>query len=90
MQVLDTFLLDFNIGDVLLPVVVLGGMVLLLQRTQKLFGLHILTFGLLFLLLPEGMLEPKASSIFAQAAFYKFFGLALLVLAPVVYALGRR
>lgn len=88
LQVIDTILLDYNIGDVLLLVAVLGGVGLLLRRTEKLFGLHILSFGLLFLILPKGMLEPQAGSVFSNVAFYKFFGIALLVLAPVVYAVS--
>lgn len=89
LQVIDTFLLDYNLGDVLLLVAVLGAVGLLVRRTNKLFGLHVLAFGLLFLLLPQGMLDPSAGSVFSSAAMYKFVGIAMLALAPVVYAVSR-
>lgn len=91
LQVIDNFLLNYNVGDVLLLVVVVASIgALVAQRSTKIFGLQLITFGLLFLVLPEGTIEPATSSIFPQAAFYKLVGLALLVLAPVIYAVGRR
>lgn len=90
LQVIDGFVSSYNVGDVLLLVLVLGGIGILLVRSNKLFGLHLLVFGLLFVVLPEGMLEPELGSVFATAATYKFVGLALIVLAPVIYAVSRR
>lgn len=90
LQVVDNFLASYNIGDVLILATVLGALAILVQRSNKLFGLHLLTFGLLFMVLPANMLESEAGSIFATPAMYKFTGLALVVLAPVVYAVSRR
>lgn len=90
LQIVDNFLFNYNIGDVLLLVAVVGAIGILVQRSNKLFGIHLLTFGLLFVILPGNMLEPKAGSVFETVAMYKFAGLALLVMAPVIYAISRR
>ena len=90
LQIVDSFLFNYNIGDVLLLVVALGAIGMLVQRSNKLFGIHLLTFGLLLMILPGNMLEPKPNSLLTSIAMYKFVGLALLVLAPVIYAVGRR
>ncbi|WP_018257739.1 hypothetical protein [Halomicrobium katesii] len=90
LQVVDSFLLNYNLGDVLLLVTVLGAVGVFLQRSNKALGLHLLSFGLLFLILPGGMFEPAAGSLLGTIAMYKFVGLGLLVVAPVIYAVGRR
>jgi hypothetical protein len=36
------------------------------------------------------MLEPKPASVLGTVAMYKFVGLALLVLAPVIFSVSRR
>lgn len=90
LQIIDGFLFNYNVGDVLLLVVVLGSIGTLVQRSNKLFGIHLLTFGLLFMILPGSMFEPKPGSVFGAIAMYKFAGLALLVLAPVIFAVSRR
>ena len=90
LQVIDSFLLNYNVGDVLLLVTVLGAVGIFLQRSNKILGLHLLSLGLLFLVLPGGMLEPAAGSLLPSQLMYKFVGLALLVVAPVIYAVGRR
>lgn len=90
LQLVDSFLFNYNIGDALLVVVVLGAIGILVQRSNKLFGIHLLTFGLLFMILPGNMLEPKPGSVFGSIAMYKFVGLTLLVLAPVIFAVSRR
>lgn len=90
LQVIDSFIISYNVGDVLLIVTVLGGIGLLLRRSNKLFGLHLLTFGLLLMILPGNMLEPAARSFLGSVPGYKFVGLALVVVAPVIFAVGRR
>lgn len=90
LQLVDGFLASYNIGDVLLLVVVLGAIGTIVQRSNKLFGIHLLTFGLLFMVLPVSMLEPEVGSVFGAKETYKFVGLALLVLAPVVFSVSRR
>lgn len=90
LQVVDSFLLNYNVGDVLLLVTVLGAVGIFLQRSNKILGLHLLSLGLLLLILPKNMFEPAAGSLLPSIAMYKFVGIGLLVVAPVIYAVGRR
>ena len=90
LQVVDSLLLNYNVGDVLLLVTVLGAVGIFLQRSNKLLGLHLLSLGLLLLILPGNMFEPAAGSLLSTIEMYKFVGLGLIVVAPVIYAVGRR
>jgi hypothetical protein len=90
LQVFNDFIAAYNTGDVLVLVAVLAALLALAQRSNQLFSLHLLTFGLLFMILPGNMLEPAASSLFSSIAMYKFFGLALLALAPIIYTISRQ
>jgi len=90
LQVFNDFIASYNLGDVLLLVVLLASLVAIVQRSNKMFSIHLLTFGLLFIVLPGNMLEPSTGSVFGTVAMYKFVGLALIVLAPVIYAVSRQ
>jgi hypothetical protein len=90
LQVFNDFIAAYNTGDVLVLVAVVAALVALAQRSNQMFSLHLLTFGLLFMILPGNMLEPAASSVFGSVAMYKFFGLALLAFAPIIYTISRR
>lgn len=89
LQIVDSFLLNYNLGDVLLLVTVLGAVGIFLQRSNKLLSLHFLTFGLLFVILPSNMFEPATRSLLSTIAMYKFVGIGLLVIAPVIFAVSR-
>jgi len=81
LQVIDNFLLQYNVGQALLLVFILaflGGVVVL--RSRKALALQFVSFGLIFMLTPQSLLE---------AQHWKFVGLALLVLGPVVYVTAR-
>jgi hypothetical protein len=78
LQVIDSFLLNYEIGQVLLLVFVLGTLGLFPLGSKKLLGLHFAGFGLLFLLTPQAI----------NSKIYLFVGLALLVIGPMVYAIG--
>lgn len=90
LQLFNDIVANYNFGDVLLLVAILGAIVTLVQRSNKLFGLHLLSMGLLFVILPVGMLEPEPGSLLGTAEMYKFVGLALMVLAPIIYTVSRR
>lgn len=89
LQLVDSFLLNYNVGDALVLVVVLGVLPILPKRSLKLLGLHTMTFGLLFLLLPASMFEPAAKSVLGSPVQYKFLGIGLLVVAPILVAIAR-
>lgn len=77
LQLLDSFLLDYHVGHaiVLLFGLTVLGMVPLGSR--KALSLAVLAFGLLFVVTPISMMD--------NDPLYKFAGIALLVVAPLVY-----
>jgi hypothetical protein len=91
LQVVDSFLLNYNIGDALVVAFVLGLLATLPMRSRKLTTLHLILFGLIFLLTPASMMAVDSPTHLLGGAFqYKMLGLGLLVVGPVVYASGGR
>lgn len=91
LQVVDGFLLDVNLGDALLVGFVLGVLALVPMKSQKLLTLHVLTFGLLLLLMPgDIMYAPEELSLLGSILQYKLAGLVMLVVAPVLYTTANR
>lgn len=90
LQIIDNFLSNYTVGDILILVVILGALGIFARRSNKLFGIHLLTFGLLFVVLPASMLDPAAGSFLDTAMAYKYVGLVLVVLGPIIYAVGDR
>ncbi|MFB6198376.1 MAG: hypothetical protein ABEI52_08950 [Halobacteriaceae archaeon] len=79
LPILDDFLSDYTVGQALFAVFVLGTFGVLTQKSRKLLSLHFGLFGLIFLLTPAS-LEP---------IHYKFLGIALLVVGPVLYSTAK-
>lgn len=91
LQVVDGFLLNVNLGDALLVGFVLGVLALVPMKSQKLLTLHVLTFGLLLLLMPgDIMYAPEELSLLGSILQYKLAGLVMLVVAPVLYTTANR
>lgn len=91
LQAIDSFLLGYNFGDVLLLVLVLGALgILLVQRSLRLLSLHFISIGVLFVVLPAGMLEPSTGSFLPTMPAYKALGLALVVIAPLIFTVSRK
>jgi hypothetical protein len=90
LQVIDGFLLNYTIGDVLLLGFVLGAVGILPLRSLRMLGVHTVGVGVALLLIPASMMEPNAGSVLTSAFEYKLVGIVLLALAPVLYAVGRR
>jgi uncharacterized protein YjeT (DUF2065 family) len=90
LQVIDSFLLNYTIGDVLLLGFVLGAVGILPTRSLRTLGLHTIAMGAILLLTPASAMEPNSGSLLASSFQYKLFGLVLLVIAPVLFAVGRR
>ncbi|HET7322948.1 MAG TPA: hypothetical protein VFJ06_01305 [Halococcus sp.] len=80
LQVVDNFLLQYNLGQVLLVIYVLALLAALTQRSAKIIALQTVTFGLIFMLVP---------SINAPG-HYLYLGIALLMVAPMVFVTARR
>ena len=90
LQLIDSFLLNYTIGDVLLLGFVGGLVAILPQRSLRMLGLHTIALGALLVITPASAMEPSSGSVLASSFQYKLFGLVLLVIAPVLYAVGRR
>ena len=90
LQVIDSFLLNYTIGDVLLLGFALGAVGILPTRSLKMLGAHTVSIGALLLLIPASMMVPNAGSLLASSFAYKMVGILLVALAPVLYAVGRK
>jgi len=71
----DSILLEYHIGHILLLGFVLTTVVALPLKSQQVIGLNTILFGVIFILTPASMF-PNV---------YLFLGLALLVIGPLVY-----
>ena len=80
LQVVDSFLLQYHIGQVLLLFFVLGLLGTLPLKSKTVTGLHIVTFGLLFLLTPLSMQ--------GNDMIFKMMGVALIMVGPMVTVVG--
>jgi hypothetical protein len=87
LQVIDSLLLQYNVGDAVLILFVLGLLATLPLKSRKVTTLHIMVFGLLLLLLPGQMLAVSSNGahLLGSVLQYKMLGLGLLIASPVVY-----
>ena len=79
LQVIDSFLLDYHLGHVLvlgLVVTTLGAVPL---GSRKVIAINTVVFGLLFMLTP----------VTVMPSTYLFLGMALLVVGPILYVTAR-
>jgi len=90
LQTIDNILLQYNIGDVLLLVFGLSVLAALVVRSRKVLALNTALFGTIFVLTPIGSLSVNESSLLSQPIAYKFLGLALVVVGPVLYITARK
>lgn len=80
LQVVDNFLLNYNVGQALLLVFILGTLGALTQKSQKVIGINWALFGLLFVITPSSL----------APLHYKFLGIALLFVGPMLIVTARR
>lgn len=80
LQALDNFLLDYHIGHALFLLFVLAILGTLPLRSQKVLSLNVIVFGLIFAITPSSQAPIQ----------FRYFGIVLLVLGPVLYATARR
>lgn len=87
LQVVDSFLLQYNTGDAVLVLFILGLLATLPLKSRKVTTLHIIIFGTLLLLLPAQMLTvgSDGAHLLGSVLQYKMLGLGLLIAGPVVY-----
>jgi hypothetical protein len=80
LQVVDSFLLQYNIGQVLLVVYALALLAALTQRSGKIIAIQTMAFGLIFALVPS----------INGPSHYLYLGLGLMMVAPVVFVTTSR
>jgi uncharacterized membrane protein HdeD (DUF308 family) len=80
LQVIDSFLLNYNVGQALLLVFVLSTVGTLPLKSRKILGINTIVFGIIFMLTPMAI----------APIHYLFLGIVLLVIGPVIYVTGRR
>jgi hypothetical protein len=83
LQVLDNFLLQYNVGQVLALAFVLGALATIPLKSLRILALHVLGFGLLFALTP-------ASVLGTAPEIFRILGVALAMLGPVLYVSSSR
>jgi hypothetical protein len=81
LQIIDNFLLQYNVGQALLAIFVLSLLAALPLKSRKVISIQFISFGLLYMLTPQSLLE---------ASYWKFLGIALLMLGPMVYMTARK
>ncbi|MEF8784041.1 MAG: hypothetical protein V5A39_11975 [Haloarculaceae archaeon] len=92
LQLIDSFLLNYNVGDALLVVFGLGLLATLPLKSRRATTMHLIIFGAVFLLTPASMLAVDSSGahLLGSSLQYKLLGLGLLVVGPVLYTSARR
>jgi len=90
LQLIDSFLLNYNLGDVLLLAFVAGAVAILPKRSLRLLSVHTIAIGLGLIIVPTSAMEPSSGSVLGSAFQYTLFGIVLVVVAPVLYTVSRR
>jgi hypothetical protein len=80
LQVIDSFLLNYNIGQVILFFFLLALMAGIFRRSGKITAINAMLFGITFLLTPSSL----------APIHYKYLGIALLVTGPIMYTSTNR
>lgn len=83
LQVVDDFLLQFNVGQVLVFLYVLTTLAALPLKSRKIIGLNTIAFGLILLLTPTG-----PSNL--QPVQFQFLGIAMLFVGPFLVITANR
>lgn len=76
---IDTILLDFHMGHVLLGAFVLALLGAIPLRSMKVIALTVSTFGVIFMLTPTA----------AMPDTYLFLGIGLVIVGPMLYVTSR-
>jgi len=81
LQVIDNFLLQYNVGQAIFLIFILGFLAALPLKSRKVIAIQFISFGVIYMLTPQSMLAKP---------HWKFLGIALLVVAPLLYITARR
>lgn len=75
LQVIDSFLLQYNVGQALLLLFILSTVGVLSLKSQKIVALNTITFGIIFMLTPQSEVP----------VHYLFLGIVLVLVGPLLY-----
>lgn len=78
LQVIDSFLLDYNVGQAILLGFILTTVATLLL-SREVLALNTILFGLVFMLTPQNLVP----------VHYLFLGIVLLVVGPLLFVTAR-
>jgi hypothetical protein len=81
LQVIDKFLIQYNIGQVLVLVFVLGFLGTIPLRSKTISGAHVAIFGLLFVMTPL--------SLMGNDIIYRLIGIGLIFIGPMIVVVGE-
>ena len=81
MPLIDDFLINYNVGQALLLLFVLTLPAGYVQGSRKITAINFALFGTIFVVIP---------SIDGGSILFAFLGLALLILAPMLYSTATR
>ena len=81
MPLVDDFLLNYTVGQAVLLLFILSLPVGYVQGSRKITAINFALFGTIFVVIP---------SIDGGSILFAFLGIALLVVAPMVYATANR
>lgn len=79
LQVIDNFLLNYDVGQVLLFVFVLSVLGTLPLKSLKTVGLVVVTFGAIFVVTPSTLAPMQ----------YRFLGFGLLIVGPMLVIMAN-
>ncbi|SEW23378.1 hypothetical protein [Halobacterium jilantaiense] len=82
LPIIDDFLANYHLGQVLVLLLVLSVVGTLPLGSRKVVSANGVLFGLLLLVVPETLM---GDSVFT----YRFLGIALLVVAPILYVTAK-
>ncbi|MFB6072496.1 MAG: hypothetical protein ABEJ88_05955 [Halobacterium sp.] len=83
LPLIDDFLANYHVGHALLLLFALSVVGVVPVGSRKVVSINAVLFGLLFVVTPASLL---GSSPFT----YRFLGIALLVVAPILYVTARK
>ncbi|MEF8842485.1 MAG: hypothetical protein V5A62_12810 [Haloarculaceae archaeon] len=83
LQVVDSFLLQYNVGQALLFLYILTTLAALPLKSQKIIGINTVVFGFIMFVTPTG-----PSSL--QPVEFQFLGIALLFVGPFLVLTANR
>ncbi|MFC6989307.1 hypothetical protein ACFQJD_12395 [Haloplanus sp. GCM10025708] len=75
LQVIDSFLLNYNVGQALLLVFILATVGTLPLKSRKIVAINTVLFGVIFIMTPSAL----------APVHYMFLGIVLLVVGPMLY-----